>query len=404
MATKTNKKANVPNLRFPEFEEDWKIVKFSEVGVFFKGSGISKEQLSDDGNPCILYGELYTKYKKEVIREVVSKTNLLTKGLVKSQFNDIIIPSSGESAEDIATACCVNVRDVLLGGDLNIIRPHKDNGNFISYQLNGKRKYEIAKIAQGSSVVHLYNEGLKKLNISLPQNVDEQNKIAALLSFMDDRIETQNKIIEKLETLIKGLGESLLQHKLQFSDFKKEWQYQLIEDNCEIRMCKRIFTSETKEAGEIPFYKIGTLGASPDAFISRTLFEQYRDRYNYPKKGEVLVTCSGTVGKCLQYDGEDSYYQDSNIVWIDNPSLKVSNEFLFFVISNINWSKLNSTTITRIYGDDLRKLPINYPLDQREQFKITDTLSLIDKKIRLERKLLNQYFTQKKLMLKNLFI
>lgn len=169
-------------------------------------------------------------------------------------------------------------------------------------------------------------------------------------------------------------------------------------------MCKRIFASETKEVGEIPFYKIGTLGAAPDAFISRALFERYRERYNYPRKGEVLVTCSGTVGKCLQYNGENAYYQDSNIVWIDNPSLKVSNEFLFFVISNINWSKLNSTTITRIYGDDLRNLAINYPADQIEQFKITDTLSLIDKKLRIELKLLDQYFAQKKLMLKNLFL
>ena len=91
-------------MRFPEFEGEWLEKTFAEVGVFFKGAGISKDKLTENGNPCILYGELYTKYKNEVIKEVFSKTDLNIKGLVKSKANDIIIPSSGESAVDIATA------------------------------------------------------------------------------------------------------------------------------------------------------------------------------------------------------------------------------------------------------------------------------------------------------------
>ena len=123
MATNNNNKTlNVPHLRFPEFTGEWKKVLLGQIANITKGNGISKEQLSDQGTPCILYGELYTKYKSEIINEIYSKTTLNSSALVKSQANDVIIPCSGETAIDISTARCVPYNDVLLGGDLNIIR------------------------------------------------------------------------------------------------------------------------------------------------------------------------------------------------------------------------------------------------------------------------------------------
>ena len=181
----------------------------SDIADLSKGIGISKDQLSADGEPCILYGELYTKYKSETIKEVISKTNIDNTKLVKSKANDVIIPCSGETAEEIATARCVLKDDVLLGGDLNIIRLHGYDGSFMSYQLNGKRKYDIAKVAQGVSVVHLYGEHLKNIKTINP-GLNEQKKIANLLSLLDERIATQNKIIDKLQSLIKGISNRLL--------------------------------------------------------------------------------------------------------------------------------------------------------------------------------------------------
>ena len=205
MAENKDKKVlNVPNLRFPEFEGEWQEKRLSDIADLSKGIGISKDQLSADGEPCILYGELYTKYKSETIKEVISKTNIDNTKLVKSKANDVIIPCSGETAEEIATARCVLKDDILLGGDLNIIRLHGYDGSFMSYQLNGKRKYDIAKVAQGVSVVHLYGEHLKNIKTINP-SLNEQKKIANLLSLLDERISTQNKIIEKLESLIKGI-------------------------------------------------------------------------------------------------------------------------------------------------------------------------------------------------------
>ena len=197
---------NVPNLRFPEFQGEWEEERLADIADLYKGTGISKDQLSDDGEPCILYGELYTKYKSETIGEVISKTNIDNTKLVRSKANDVIIPCSGETAEDIATARCVLNGNILLGGDLNIIRLHGYDGAFMSYQLNGRRKYDIAKVAQGVSVVHLYGEHLKGVKTINPC-LEEQKEIAKLLSLLDERIATQNKIIDKLQSLIKGINQ-----------------------------------------------------------------------------------------------------------------------------------------------------------------------------------------------------
>jgi len=196
-------------LRFPEFSGEWEEEQLDSIATLSKGIGISKEQLSEDGEPCILYGELYTKYKSEIIKQVESKTDIDCSKLKRSKANDVIIPCSGETAVDIATARCVPFDNILLGGDLNIISLHKYDGAFMSYQLNGKRKYDIARVAQGVSVVHLYGEHLKAIKTYNP-SLPEQQKIAKLLSLIDERIATQNKIIEKLQSLIKGLSQQLL--------------------------------------------------------------------------------------------------------------------------------------------------------------------------------------------------
>ena len=152
-------------------------------------------------------------------------------------------------------------------------------------------------------------------------------------------------------------------------------------------MCKRILASQTNSESGVPFYKIGTIGGVPDAYISKELFESYRAKYSYPRKGEVMITCAGTVGKAMIFDGHDSYYQDSNIVWIDNPTNKINNTFLYHFISKVDWSKLNTTTIVRIYNDDLRQLKISYPT-LTEQRKISIFLDLLNKRIQTQKKII----------------
>ena len=157
-------------------------------------------------------------------------------------------------------------------------------------------------------------------------------------------------------------------------------------------MCKRILAAQTNTEGGVPFYKIGTIGGKADTYISKDLFDEYKMKYSYPHKGEVMVTCAGTVGKCVIYNGEDSYYQDSNIVWIDNPSEIISNNFLYHLLSRTNWSYLNSTTIVRIYNDDLRNLRLFCPKHD-EQKKIAHFLSLLNERISTQNKIIEKLET-----------
>ena len=200
----------VPKLRFPEFQdtEKWIGTKFENFAQFYKGKGISKADINKEGTTqCIRYGELYTHYK-EIIHTVISSTNLPESELFLSKKNDVIIPSSGETKWDIATASCVLLDGIALGGDLNVIRTDQ-NGVFISYYLNGAKKYEISKIAQGDSVVHLYSSQLKLLSLFLPKSPNEQKKIADCLSTIDELITAQTQKIAALKDHKKGLMQQL---------------------------------------------------------------------------------------------------------------------------------------------------------------------------------------------------
>lgn len=184
---------------FPEWEEK----RLGETAKFLKGKGIAKSDIAEDGSiKCIRYGELYTVYK-ETIKMVHSKTNVPKEELVFSQIGDVIIPSSGETQLDIAKASCVMDEKIALGGDLNIIRS-KISGVFLAYYLNGALKYEIAKLSQGVSVVHLYSSQLKNLKMTLP-SPQEQQKIADFLSAIDIKIEAVSQQITKTQSFKKGL-------------------------------------------------------------------------------------------------------------------------------------------------------------------------------------------------------
>ncbi|WP_289293934.1 restriction endonuclease subunit S [Romboutsia ilealis] len=206
--------SKTPKLRFKEFSGDWEEKKLGTLGQFLKGSILSKADLSEEGKPCVLYGELYTKYS-EVIKNVISKTNLENDKLVLGKKNDVLIPSSGETAIDIATASCLQQDNVILGGDLNVFRSDKVNGVFTSYQLNSSKKREIARLSQGASVVHIYNEQLKKIKLSVPSK-EEQEKIASFFSLIDEKISLQSEKVEALKDYKRGMMQKIFSQELRF--------------------------------------------------------------------------------------------------------------------------------------------------------------------------------------------
>ncbi|UJS23143.1 restriction endonuclease subunit S [Thiothrix winogradskyi] len=146
---------------------------------------------------------------------------------------------------------------------------------------------------------------------------------------------------------------------LSFEEGDAEWK--TLAEIGEVRMCKRILKEQTSSKGDIPFYKIGTFGKEPDAFIPRKLFEEYRSKYSYPKIGEVLISASGTIGRTVIFDGGESYFQDSNIIWIENNETLALNKYLFYFYSIANWNIAEGGTIQRLYNDNLRKMKIPIP-------------------------------------------
>lgn len=149
--------------------------------------------------------------------------------------------------------------------------------------------------------------------------------------------------------------------KIRFKGFSGEWEETKFGNLCSVAMCKRIFKHQTSPQGDIPFYKIGTFGATPDAFISRTLFEEYKKKYNYPQKGDILISAAGTIGRVVEYTGEKCYYQDSNIVWLKH-SDQLSNAFLKQLYPIINWSSLEGATIKRLYNGNILDTSFRLPL------------------------------------------
>ena len=372
-----HKKLNVPNLRFPEFQGEWEEKRLSEIADLFKGNGISKEQLTDTGEPCILYGELYTKYKSEVISDIFSKTDIDTRKLVKSKANDVIIPCSGETAVDIATARCVPYDNILLGGDLNIIRLYDCDGSFMSYQLNGKRKYDLAKVAQGVSVVHLYGDHLKGVKTYNPC-LEEQKKIAKLLSLLDERITTQNKIIDKLQSLIKGIAQKIVHSN---------------KTNVRLSECVECSSSTLQESdvcehGAYPVYGAnGIVG--------------YLDNYNTEGEAVYIIKDGSGVGTVSYVKGKCSATGTLNTLQAKEG---YSLQYLYYLLKVFNFEPYKTgMAIPHIYFKDYGKAKVFCP-SYTEQLQYARLLSAIDNKLSIEQNILTELSLQKQCLLRQMFI
>ena len=393
-----------PSLRFPEFTGEWKEERLSEIADIYKGAGISKDQLSDNGEPCILYGELYTKYKTETITEVISRTDIDNTKLVRSKANDVIIPCSGETAEDIATARCVIKDGILLGGDLNIIRLHNYDGSFVSYQLNGKRKYDIAKVAQGVSVVHLYGEHLKGVKTVNPC-LAEQKKISRFLSLLDERIAVQSRLIEDLKKFKCAIVENVLNSRhprmIRLGD---------------IGSYIRGLTYSSNDVVE----QNGTFIMRSNNIVNGCSLDYYNDVVSVNKRiskeqmlqnGDIIICmangCSALVGKSSFYDGKcprsitvgafcGIYRSEEPIVkWLFQ-----TNRYRRYI-----WNSLQggNGAIANLNGEDILRMSFPIP-DAPVKNNCVKLLTSVDFMIENATSLCVLYTSQKEYLLRQMFI
>ena len=401
------KKSDTPAIRFKGFTDTWEQRKAIDIADYSKGNGYSKGDLTDAGTPIILYGRLYTKYQfaiSEVDTFAVSRN-----GAVYSQGNEVIVPASGETADDIARASAVEKSGVLLGGDLNILRPFDFiNPLFLALAIsNGEPQKELAKKAQGKSVVHIHNTDIQEVTIAYPSRT-EQDRIVSVFRQLDNLITLHQRKYDKLTNVKKSMLEKMFPKngsnvpEIRFKGFTEAWEQRKLGEIGSASMCRRIFKEQTSETGDIPFYKIGTFGAEPDAFISRELFEEYKSKYPYPKKGDILISASGSIGRTVEFAGNNEYFQDSNIVWLSHDE-RLSNSFLKCFYSVVKWAGIEGSTIKRLYNDNILNTVICMP-SVPEQEHIGLFFENLDNLITLHQRELEKLKNIKKSCLENMFV
>ena len=191
------------------------------------------------------------------------------------------------------------------------------------------------------------------------------------------------------------------QPSYRFAGYAESWEEKKLGNLGSVEMCRRIFKEETSAEFEIPFFKIGTFGGEADTYITREKFEEYKTKFAYPQRGDLLLSASGSIGRVVEYDGDEAYYQDSNIVWLNHHG-KINNKFLKAFYEIVSWSGIEGTTIKRLYNKNILETDISLP-SLPEQTAIGSFFQDIDQLISLQQRKLEVLKEQKKTYLKLLF-
>lgn len=398
---------NTPKIRFKGFTEAWEQRKLEDIVDFHRGRGLSWNDIVDNGkNKCILYGNLYTDYGM-VIDNVIRSTNNNKKDYFLSEIGDVLIPSSDTTPTGLARASALNLKGIILGGDINVLRPKTVNGPFLSYLINNN-KNELIKRIKGTTVRHLNNSDINDMCLHITNKTEEQIKISNLLNNIDTLIVYHQNKYNKFIKIKKSMLEKMFPQddeifpKWRFKGFTEAWKQRKFKDYGSVLMCKRIFKYETSDSGDIPFYKIGTFGDKADAFITNEKYEYYKSKFSFPNKGDILLSASGTIGRIVEYTGEKAYFQDSNIVWL-NHSNDIKNSFLKVLYPTVKWDGIEGSTIKRLYNSNFLNTDICVP-NVEEQEQIGKMFTQIDNLITLHHTKRNKLIEIKKSLLEKMFI
>ncbi len=403
------KSALVPRLRFPQFSEAWRANRVGEIAEIFKGKGIAKSDVSNDGiRSCIRYGELYTVYG-ELVTEVLSRTSLPATELFFGEPNDVIIPSSGETKEDIATAACVIPGGIAFGSDLNVLRT-KENGAFLSYYLNGPLRQNIARVAQGDSVVHLYPHQIEKLPIAVPPDRNEQQKIADCLSSLDELITAETQKLDALKTHKMGLMQQLFPRegetvpRLRFPEFREaeEWITKSLKNACEVNPANSELPEqfvyvdlESVEAGQLKARKIVNRDEAPSRaqrllrfgdVIFQIVRPYQRNNLHFKIEEDIRYVASTGYAQLRANESDDFLFQAVH-----------TDDFVERVIA-----KCTGSSYPAINSSDLADISLVIP-SKAEQQKIADCLSSLDNLITAQSRRVDDLKTHKKGMMQQLF-
>jgi type I restriction enzyme, S subunit len=358
----------------PLDRSSWKRVRLGEICSIkarIGWQGLTTSEYLDSGEYCLVSG---TDFEDGFVNwkscSFVSEWRYKQDPNIQLRNGDVLISKDGTIGK-VAYVWGMKHPTTLNSG-VFVIRP-KTSDLLPSYlQLIFKSQIFtdfLAQITAGSTIVHLYQKDIVSFSFPLPP-LPVQRRIALSLSAVDGHLASLGELVSKYEAIKKSTVSLLLQPK-------PSWQKVRLGEVGRIAMCKRILKSQTSESGDVPFFKIGTFGKAPDAFISRELFEDFKRRFSFPKKGDVLLSAAGTIGRTVVFNGEDAYFQDSNIVWIENDEKVVTNKFLHLLYGQVEWQTENGGTVSRLYNANIENTVVSVP-PLSEQRRIVTALSSLD--------------------------
>ncbi|QNP15766.1 restriction endonuclease subunit S [Bacillus pumilus] len=401
-----------PQIRFAGFTDAWEQCRLGSVADFSKGNGYTKNDLRDTGFPVVLYGRLYTKYET-IINNVDTFVEMKDKSVI-SEGNEVVVPASGESAEDISRASVIGKPGLILGGDLNIIKPKQEvNSTFLALTIsNGTQQKEMSKRAQGKSVVHLHNSDLKEINLLYPK-LEEQQQIGTFFTNIDNLLTLHQRNLELLKDMKKSLLQKMFPKdganvpEIRFAGFADAWEQHSLS-------------------------KVGDFvrtSVDPQATPHASFVEYSMPSYDNGRKPEVVFGDSMQSIR-LKVSGDVLLINKLNVrqkrIWFveDAPSNAVaSSEFMPFTSTEIDLAFLEQLMLSdkttrdlesissgtsnsqkRITPSDVLKYIIKFPVDRAEQEKIGSFFKNIDNLIIFHQRELNSLENLKKSLLQQMFI
>ncbi len=407
----------IPELRFDEPTGHWAITRVSKICDVYRGSTFSKSDINEDGTElCIHYGELFTKYS-EIILDIYSRTD--KKDGFRSESGDILMPSSDVTPDGLAKASAITLDDVLLGGDMNILRPKlRVNSIFLSYLLNHSKR-EIIKLVSGTTVKHIYPKQIITCQIPIVDNESQQQKIADCLSSLDKLIVAHNKKLEALKDHKKGLLQNLFPQegetvpKVRFPEFEKDGEWDLIQFSDSIKLYRgssprpiKQFRTESDDG--VNWIKIGDTGSEDDHVISKVeekITKEGAKKSREVWKGELILANSMSYGRTylLELDG---YIYDGWFVLREYEN-DFDKQFLLQILNSDymqeQYEKFAAGGIvknisSKIVYDTMLPKP-----SKKEQQKIASFLSIIDKLISEQINKIEELQQHKKGLMQGLF-
>ena len=380
---------DIPAIRFKGFSDTWEQRKVSELCSISTGKSNTQDKVEDGMYPFYVRSPIVERSTKYLYDEeaVITVGDGVGTGKVFHYVN---------GKYDLHQRC---YRMYDFTNELNA---------HYFYHTFSKLFYKrVMAMTAKTSVDSVRLEMISDMKIPCP-NIKEQEKIGAYFNNLDNLITLHQRKYDKLTNVKKSMLEKMFPQngsnvpEIRFKGFTEAWEQRKLGEIGSVSMCRRIFKEQTSENGEIPFYKIGTFGGEADAFISRELFEEYKAKYQYPKKGDILISASGSIGRTVVFTGKNEYFQDSNIVWL-NHDKHLDNSFLKCFYSIVKWAGIEGSTIKRLYNDNILNTAITLP-SVEEQQKIGAYFENLDNLITLHQRELEKLKKLKKACLEKMFV